>query len=48
MFRLDGKNALITGASGGIGGEIAKALHAAGACVALSGTRRRTATGFGR
>ena len=39
MFRLDGKNALITGASGGIGGEIAKALHAAGASVALSGTR---------
>ena len=39
MFRLDGKNALITGASGGIGGEIAKALHASGACVALSGTR---------
>ena len=39
MFRLDGKNALITGASGGIGGEIAKALHGAGACVALSGTR---------
>ena len=39
MFRLDGKNALITGASGGIGGEIAKALHAAGARVALSGTR---------
>src|SRR5210317_461132 len=39
MFRLDGKNALITGASGGIGGEIAKALHGAGVCVALSGTR---------
>jgi 3-oxoacyl-[acyl-carrier protein] reductase len=39
MFRLDGKNALVTGASGGIGGEIAKTLHAAGAIVALSGSR---------
>lgn len=39
MFDLTGKNALITGASGGIGGEIAKTLHAAGATVALSGTR---------
>ena len=39
MFRLDKKNALITGASGGIGGEIARTLHAAGATVALSGTR---------
>jgi 3-oxoacyl-[acyl-carrier protein] reductase len=39
MFDLTGKNALVTGASGGIGGEIAKALHAAGATVALSGTR---------
>ena len=39
MFRLDGKNALVTGASGGIGGEIAKTLHAAGATVALSGSR---------
>jgi len=39
MFDLTGKNALITGASGGIGGEIAKALHGAGATVALSGTR---------
>jgi 3-oxoacyl-[acyl-carrier protein] reductase len=39
MFRLDEKNALITGASGGIGGEIARTLHAAGATVALSGTR---------
>ncbi len=39
MFDLTGKNALITGASGGIGGEIAKALHAAGATVVLSGTR---------
>lgn len=39
MFDLTGKNALVTGASGGIGGDIAKALHAAGATVALSGTR---------
>ncbi|OCX67054.1 3-oxoacyl-[acyl-carrier-protein] reductase [Thioclava sp. SK-1] len=39
MFDLTGKSALITGASGGIGGEIAKALHGAGAKVALSGTR---------
>ena len=39
MFSLEGKNALITGASGGIGGAIAEALHAQGATVALSGTR---------
>lgn len=39
MFDLTGKNALVTGASGGIGGEIAKALHQAGATVGLSGTR---------
>jgi 3-oxoacyl-[acyl-carrier protein] reductase len=39
MFDLTGKKALITGASGGIGGDIARALHAAGATVALSGTR---------
>lgn len=39
MFDLTGKCALITGASGGIGGEIARALHGAGAVVALSGTR---------
>ncbi|KPU83944.1 3-oxoacyl-ACP synthase [Marinosulfonomonas sp. PRT-SC04] len=39
MFDLTGKKALITGASGGIGGAIAKALYAAGATVALSGTR---------
>ncbi|MBU2993715.1 3-oxoacyl-[acyl-carrier-protein] reductase [Octadecabacter sp. 1_MG-2023] len=39
MFDLTGKNALITGASGGIGGEIAKTLYAAGATVGLSGTR---------
>jgi 3-oxoacyl-[acyl-carrier protein] reductase len=40
MFDLTGKNALITGASGGIGGAIAKALHGAGATVTLSGTRQ--------
>jgi len=40
MFDLSGKTALVTGASGGIGGAIAKALHAQGATVALSGTRR--------
>ena len=39
MFDLSGKKALVTGASGGIGGAIAKALHAQGADVALSGTR---------
>jgi 3-oxoacyl-[acyl-carrier protein] reductase len=40
MFRLDGKPALITGASGGIGAAIARTLHAQGASVVLSGTRR--------
>ena len=39
MFDLSGKKALVTGASGGIGGAIAKALHGLGADVALSGTR---------
>ena len=39
MFNLDGKCALVTGATGGIGAAIAKALHEAGATVALSGTR---------
>ena len=39
MFDLTGRNALITGASGGIGGDIARALHEAGASVGLSGTR---------
>ena len=39
MFDLTDKKALVTGASGGIGGEIAKALHAAGATAGLSGTR---------
>jgi len=40
MFDLAGRKALITGSTGGIGGEIAKALHAQGAVVTLSGTRR--------
>jgi len=39
MFDLTSKRAVVTGASGGIGGAIAKALHAAGATVVLSGTR---------
>jgi 3-oxoacyl-[acyl-carrier protein] reductase len=40
MFDLAGKTALVTGASGGIGGAIARVLHAQGATVTLSGTRR--------
>lgn len=40
MFDLSGRTALVTGASGGIGGAIARALHARGAVVTLSGTRR--------
>lgn len=39
MFDLTGKGALITGATGGIGGAIARSLHARGAAVALSGRR---------
>ena len=39
MFDLKGKTALVTGASGGIGAAIARALHGAGATVGLSGTR---------
>ena len=39
MFDLTGKAALVTGASGGIGAEVARVLHGAGATVGLSGTR---------
>jgi 3-oxoacyl-[acyl-carrier protein] reductase len=46
MFRLDGKSALVTGASGGIGNAIAKALHAQGAEVVLSGTREEALQGL--
>ena len=40
MFDLSGKKALVTGATGGIGGAIARALHKQGADVAISGTRK--------
>jgi 3-oxoacyl-[acyl-carrier protein] reductase len=40
LFDLTGRTALVTGSSGGLGGAIARALHAQGASVALSGTRR--------
>ncbi|KPF72865.1 3-oxoacyl-ACP synthase [Bosea sp. AAP35] len=40
MLDLTGKKALVTGATGGLGGAIARALHAQGATVALSGTRQ--------
>lgn len=44
MFDLSGKTALVTGASGGIGGAIARALHQQGAEVVLSGTRESALT----
>ena len=44
MFKLTGKTALVTGASGGIGSAIAKALHSQGAEVILSGTREGVLT----
>ncbi len=40
MFELEGKRALVTGATGGIGGAVATALHAQGASIAISGTRQ--------
>ena len=40
MFDLTGKTALVTGATGTIGGSIARALHGQGATLAISGTRR--------
>ncbi|RFB81013.1 3-oxoacyl-[acyl-carrier-protein] reductase [Methylovirgula sp. 4M-Z18] len=40
MFDLSGKTALVTGATGGLGGAIARALHAQGATVTISGTRK--------
>jgi 3-oxoacyl-[acyl-carrier protein] reductase len=46
MFDLTGKKALVTGATGGLGGEIARALHAQGAHVAISGTRREKLDGL--
>ncbi|MFL5170661.1 MAG: 3-oxoacyl-ACP reductase FabG [Microvirga sp.] len=46
MFDLSGRKALVTGATGGLGGAIARALHAQGATVALSGTRRAALDGL--
>jgi 3-oxoacyl-[acyl-carrier protein] reductase len=46
MFDLSGKTALVTGATGGLGGSIARALHAQGAAVVLSGTREAVLRGL--
>jgi 3-oxoacyl-[acyl-carrier protein] reductase len=46
MFDLTGKSALVTGATGGIGGAIARAFHGRGATVAISGTRREVLDGL--
>jgi 3-oxoacyl-[acyl-carrier protein] reductase len=46
VFDLTGRTALVTGATGGIGGVIARALHARGAAVAVSGTRRDALDGL--
>jgi 3-oxoacyl-[acyl-carrier protein] reductase len=46
MFDLTGKSALVTGATGGIGGAIARAFHGRGATVAISGTRRDVLDGL--
>jgi 3-oxoacyl-[acyl-carrier protein] reductase len=46
MFDLSGKTALVTGASGGLGGAIARAFHAQGAQVVLSGTRAEALEGL--
>ena len=48
MFDLTGKTALVTGASGAIGGAIARAFHAQGATVAISGTRKDALESAGR